>query len=267
MSPSSYTSTTVRPTNLVRAVRSEWIKYWTLASSYWIIATTVVLMVGIGALFALMMTSIPEEAAADVPPVDVSTITSGYLFGQNVVAVLGVMIASSEYTTGQIRSTFASNPTRTPVWLAKIVVTGVIAFLVGTVAIALSWLAANPILSSSDMAIDMSADHSWRMLIGAPLYLTVIALMGLGIGFLLRSTAGAITVVTILVFVLPIVTSAISLEWLQELSQYLPSNAGGLIMQADPGGDLSPWQGFGILGAWAGAALVGALIRIKATDA
>lgn len=275
----------VRPTSMWRTIRSEWLKFWTLPSSIWIIAVTIVVMVGLSALMAWGFTFDPSAAAGGPPDdgngVGVATeggedfalsslglvaISFSYSVGQIVLAVLGVMVATSEYATGQIRSTLTAVPTRLPVLVAKVVIVIVVGFTLGALAVALSWLATTPILEPHGMQLDVSEDGAWRTLFGVPLYLSAIALFSLGIGFLLRHTAGAIAAVLGILLVLPIV-GMIQIDWLQDLALYLPASAGERLVLGASDDVLTEWQGFAVLGGYVVVALVLAGVLLRRRDA
>lgn len=274
----------VRPTSMWRTIRSEWLKFWTLPSSIWIIAVTIVVMVGLSALMAWGFTFDPasaggpadggDGAAASVEggedfslsSLGLVAISFSYSVGQIVLAVLGVMVATSEYATGQIRSTLTAVPTRLPVLVAKVVIVTLVGLSLGALAVALSWLATTPILEPHGMQLDVSEEGAWRTLFGVPLYLSAIALFSLGIGFLLRHTAGAIAAVLGILLVLPIV-GMIQIDWLQDLALYLPASAGERLVMGAPDDVLTEWQGFAVLCGYVVVALLLAGVLLRRRDA
>ncbi|MGC0273641.1 ABC transporter permease [Pseudactinotalea sp. Z1739] len=273
----------VRPTSMWRTIRSEWLKFWTLPSSIWTIAVTIVVMLGLSALMAWGFTFDPTSPGgpADGGGADVTmeggedfsltslglvAISFSYSVGQIVLAVLGVMVATSEYATGQIRSTLTAVPTRLPVLVAKVVIVILVGLTLGALAVALSWLATTPILEPHGMQLDVSEEGAWRTLFGVPLYLSAIALFSLGIGFLLRHTAGAIAAVLGILLVLPIV-GMIQIDWLQDLALYLPASAGERLVMGAPDDVLTEWQGFAVLCGYVVVALVLAGVLLRRRDA
>ena len=102
-----------------------------------------------------------------------------------------------------------------------------------------------------------------RSVIGAGLYLTVLGLLALGLGTLIRHTAGGIAAVFGLIFVLPGIVAALPASWSDAISKYLPSNAGLALVGAGRGGStLSPWVGFAVFCAYAAAALGAAAVML-----
>jgi hypothetical protein len=106
-----------------------------------------------------------------------------------------------------------------------------------------------------------------RAVIGAALYLTLIGLFGLGLGAILRNTAGGISAVAASLFVLPALTTLLPSSWGNAVSPYFPSSAGGAIMQVGHHAHtLAPWTGFGVLAAFVAATLGVAAVRLRRRD-
>lgn len=257
-------------------LRSEWIKFTAVRSTPWILAVTVVVMVGIAAISAWSFTFLldnPEETggAAVLPPdldLGAQSAIAGYVMAQIVVAVLGVMVITGEYSTGQIRSSIAAVPTRLPVLAAKAVVVGLASFLTGAIGVALSSLVTVPFLSSYDAGVDLGRDGVLLTLLGAPLYLVAVALFGLGVGTMLRHTAGGIAVAVVLFFILPLIWQSLTPDFFQDTTPFLPSIAGARLMEgASADAVLSPWQGYAVMLAWSAVALVGAAVLLRRRDA
>lgn len=242
-------------------LRSEWIKFRTLRSTWWTLGITVVVMVGFSLMFAAVMSSMqsagatPEEAGmGSADGVGITVITVGYTFAQLAVAVLGALTVTGEYSTGMIRSTLSAVPSRLPALAAKMIVVGVVTAVTTVVAVGLSWLVTYPILSGKDMTVDFSSADDQRALIGVVLYLTTVALFSVAVGVLLRSSAGAIftlvAVFFVLSMVLGIVMGVTGADWVQTLYNSLPASAGEQIVL---GGNMSgsdtiaPWPGLSLI--------------------
>ena len=103
-----------------------------------------------------------------------------------------------------------------------------------------------------------------RALLGAALYLTVVGLFGLGLGAIVRNTAGGIAAFVAIMFVLPPLMNVLPASWNNAASPYLPLAAGEAIMSVTPGNHLSPWVGLALFGGYAAAALaVGAVVLVR----
>ncbi|WP_103063392.1 ABC transporter permease subunit [Actinomyces qiguomingii] len=189
-----------------RAVHAEWIKVCSLRSTWIISLIAVAITVLLGAGAAIGFAGSPELAqeAKDM-------IGTGSAFGQIVVAVLGALIITGEYTSGQIRSSLAAVPLRGRVLVAKAFVASVFAFCVGAVSVLLAWAVSAPFMHGH--AGSLTDMHYLGYVWGTGLSFVIITLMALGLGFLMRSTAGSITVVVSLMFVLSVPLSLVALKW------------------------------------------------------
>ncbi|QGH68709.1 ABC transporter permease subunit [Pseudactinotalea sp. HY158] len=266
--------------SFVGTLRSEWIKFFAVRSTGWMLVVTLVTMVGFSAMMAagmrmaagagagtdasVQMTGDPAMAGLDV---GIMSVTFSYGVAQIVIAVLGALAMTGEFSTGRIRSTFAAVPRRGQVLLAKMIVVALTAFVTSVVAVAACFGVVTAILAPVDLAPSLSADGALRSLVGVPLYLTAITLFALAIGTLLRSTPGSIAAVLGIILVLPIV-SMIPFDWVQTAAQFLPAAAGerlftGGLMDAT----LGPWQGFGVLCAWVVVLMAAGAMTLRRRDA
>ena len=224
---------------ILRSARSEWIKFWTLRST-WItsfIAIALTVLFGAGLAASLGQSEEYRDKAMNL-------ITSGLTFGQIVVAVLGALIITGEYSSGQIRSSLAAVPRRGRLLLSKAVVLSVSSFLLGSVSIFLSWAISKPFLG--EHAGSLTDSHYFGHIWGSGLVFVGIALMTLGLGFLLRSTAGAITVVVSLLFVItiPLQLAASKWEWINKVIGCLPSTVSESV--SDPFQRTTEWSAQGV---------------------
>lgn len=263
-----------------KLVRSEWIKLWTLRSTWWVVAITVLAQAGftwMGTYFTLQNVT-PEEIGIDASTVGPSFVQSGIMIGQLVISVLAVLAITGEYSTGSIRSTFSAAPRRIDAVLAKGLVVLVVAFITGALATLLSWALTAPSLGS-EYGIDLSNEIHRRVLIAMPLYLMGVALFAFAIGALLRVSAAALaTVFGVFLVVETLFGSFPNIRFLAETSPFLPSNAGYQVLSTETesidvlraASDvtvLTPWQGYGVMIAW-GVVLLGiALVLIRKRDA
>lgn len=260
-----------------RVVHAEWVKLWTLRSTYWTLGVAVLLMAGIATLAAVSTRSFPEPiegiTAGSVEIVQMY-LQPGMLLAPLPLIVLAAMTITGEYATGSIRSTFAAVPGRLPVLAAKVVVVTVVTFVTVAVAVGLSTLVAGAIVP--ELAPDWGAPHVARVVLGVVLYATGIALLGLAVGALLRNTAAAITTVIGLVLIVENVLMMISWKPLEYVRPLLPSTAGSAVTQTPeqlsdgmfgmaftPG----PWEGYAILLGWVAVLLTVAAVRLRTRDA
>ena len=139
------------------------------------------------------------------------SLIAGTTLGQIVVAVLAALVITGEYSSGQIRSSLAAVPHRGRLLWAKALVVSFVAFLLGSLSNLLSWAISAPFLG--EHAGSLTDAHYLGFFWGSGLAYAGIALMTLGLGFLLRSTAGSLTVVTVLLFVIEIPLSLMAMKW------------------------------------------------------
>jgi ABC-2 type transport system permease protein len=260
----------VLPVTQRRVTRSEWTKLFSLRSTRFSLAATVLLVIGIGLLACIVFEARwPHLSAGDkhnFHPLSVSL--AGINFAQLAIGVLGVLVITGEYSTGMIRSTLAAVPTRLPVLWAKAAVFAAVAFAISLPATVLVFLVGQAILSGEHINIALSHPGVERALIGAPLFLTAMGLFGLGLGAIIRSTAGGIAALAAIVFVLPPIVGLLPTSVANSIDPYLPSNAGGAVWTINPDpGTLAPWAGFGIFCAYVAIAIAVAAVLLVRRDA
>lgn len=266
-----------------RLVRSEWIKFRSIRSTFWCFAVIVALTVGLAALIGLNapVMGLPEGARitqeiANRQIVLLSTSSVG--FTVLVAAVLGVLIITGEYGTGQIRSTFTADPGRVGAILAKAVVLAVATFVVSAVATWIGVVLVSVFQADKGVHADLADPSVFMPILGSSVYVTLVALLAFGIGLLVRSSAGGIAIALGLLLVVPIVlqlvASLVGQQWLLDVSRFLPDQAGGQLFAyessgsqpADDGVVLNGWAGFGVLAAWVVAVGTLAIVGAKSRD-
>ena len=268
MTPATGPATVARPVTQVRVVRAEWTKLLGLRSTRWCALTAAVLIVGLGAAIAGSGTAY-HVTAADSAAEGVSTALLGVLFAQLVVGVVGVLAFSGEYGTGMIRATLAVVPARLPVLWAKVIVlvglvlpvTLLCAFADFFTAAAIESSRRGSVLSLTDLGV-------LRTVVGSSLYLTVVVIIGLALGALLRKTAAGLSVFAAVFFVIPVTVGALP-QNIRGFAPYLPSNAGGALWGSPLGSAhaLSPWTGFACLCGYAVVLTALAAWQLRRRDA
>lgn len=269
----------------LRAVHAEWLKLTSLRSSYIILTIALLGMVGVGLLSTFAVTamvsgfiaidaeqggagqqSIVEEfgiMAREVP-------AAGIVIAQFLIASLAVLQFGSEYGTRMITTTLTAVPRRITAVLAKALVVAGTAFIVGVVGALISYSVAQPLLEPHGLNYPLIADGVIRGIFSAGLFLALIAVLGLGIGAILRNSAGGIVTTLGLLTVLPIIVAIFSgmNDFLRDLSDFLPASAGMDMVAIRTAQDhLTQTQGGLVVLAWAAVALAGALFSVKRRDA
>jgi hypothetical protein len=144
---------------------------------------------------------------------------------------------------------------------------GAVAFLVSLPAVFIVFFAGQAILSGQHIDVAFSHPGVVRALFGAALYLTVMGLFGLGVGAIVRSTAGGISALAGVVFVLPPIISLLPSSVSDSVSPYLPSNAGGAVWTIHPDPNtLAPWAGLAVFCAYAAVAIAVAAVLMVRRD-
>jgi ABC-2 type transport system permease protein len=250
-----------------RVIRAEWIKFTTLRSTWILLAVTVLLTAGLPILFASVFGTLPANRRAQVAQGGLDGIVfNGLSLAQLIIGVLAVLFLSSEYTTGMIRSTMTAVPTRLPVLAAKALILAVVSYVTTTVSVFLAYAVAGPILAGYGPGISLTGDVVRSYLL-AGVYVAGIALIGLALAELVRNSAGGITSLAGLIFVLPIVFQLIPVDFFTEVGKYLPGSAGRHLYAATVASDeLTQVQGGLVLAAWVGILMVGAAVSMKRRD-
>jgi ABC-2 type transport system permease protein len=222
--------------------RSEWIKLCTVRSTYWTLLLTVVGMAGFGALLTAAYARHYSAAARRAfDPAAYSL--SGFFLAQLAISVLGVTFITSEYATGSIRSTFTAAPQRVCVLAAKTAGFGAVAAATGIVSSFAAFFTGQALLAGKGIGTTIGGPGSLRSVIGAGLYLAVLGLLALGLGTLIRRTAGGIAAIVGLVIILPVLVQGLPSAWQAAISRYLPSAAGQAVIgrtKFTPPGQLLP---------------------------
>ncbi|MEV1286152.1 ABC transporter permease [Micromonospora sp. NPDC049679] len=251
-----------------RVLASEWIKLRSLRSTVYTLLAAIVMTVGAGLLLSAFMASQVAQPDPQHPVQFDPTGASlrGVFLAQLAIGVLGVLLVTGEYSTGMIRATLSAVPTRLPVLWAKAGVFSVVSAVLMTAASFTAFLGGQAILGTHGTTL--AATGVARAVIGAGLYLTVVGLLGVGLGFIIRNTAGAIATLFGLLLILPTLAEVLPSSWAKHVVPYLPSNAGQAVMAVQQApGDPAPWTGFGVFCAYAAATIIAAGILLKRRDA
>jgi ABC-type transport system involved in multi-copper enzyme maturation permease subunit len=193
----------------------------------------------------------------------------GLHLSQAAVGLLGVLAVTSEYSSGMIRATLAAVPQRRLLLTAKNLVLTATAAATGITACLAAYLVFQAFLPVGDALRTTLADPGvLRAVAGAGLYLTVLGLLGFGLGTIFRSSAGAGAVLFGVLSVPTLLVALLPESWQATLGPYLPMNAGDGIYTVRPEAHmLQPWTGFGVFCLYAAAALAAGFILIGRRDA
>ena len=265
--------TTVTTTPGVRTrdvLASEWIKLRTVRSTYLTLLSAAVAAVGVGYLVAhadaTHWPSMNPAARAAFDPVADSF--SGLGLAQLAFGVIGVLAISSEYATGLIRTTFAAVPGRRAVLAAKAAVVGAVTLLTGELVAFATFFAGQQALSARHLDVTLAHPGALRGVLAAGFYLAVTAWVGLGLGAVIRHTAGAISAMIAVVFLVPTIIHALPAPWDTRIGRYtLDGAAHQMIAQHPQPGYLSAGPSFLVCAAYVVAAIAVAAVLITRRDA
>ncbi len=255
----------------LRVVRSEWTKLWSLRSTRWTLLAAVMAMAGLGPLAAsLQMSRWSQLRLAERLRFDsVNTGVAGYHLAQLAIGVLGVLVISGEYSTGMIRASLMAVPRRLPVLWGKIIVFAAVTFVLMLAATLVSFPIVQSIVAQRHLQHSLSSPGALRTVFGAALFMTVLGIMCVGLGGLVRNTAGGIATFVFLLYVLPGISAILPSSVDNTISPYFPLNAGTTVASHtfDNSNHLGPWAGFALFCGYAALAVGGAAVVLLRHDA
>lgn len=237
---------------------SEWTKLRTIRSTYWSILAAVVLGIGLGAAIAAANAhAYPQLSPQDKATFDPTSLsTAGLFFSQLALGVVAIMTMTAEYSTGTIRATLCAVPQRGYVLAAKSLLVAVISFVVATAVAFAAFFIGQAIFSGRHLQVTLGDPGVLRAVIGGGLYMVGLALFAIGLATIIRHTAGAITILVALVFVLPAVSNAFPQSWQHDVFRYFPANAGGAVTSVvRTSTSLGPWTGLAVFAVWVALSL------------
>jgi ABC-2 type transport system permease protein len=250
-------------------LQSEWTKIRSVRSTVWTLALAFLVTVALGAIISAVFNSQWSSMSASDQATFDPTNTSffGMTLGQLALIVFGVLVISSEYSTGMIRTSLAAVPQRGHFYAAKVAVAGLLALVVGMVTSFVTFFLGQSLLGSHHASI--SDPGVLRAVFGAGLYMTLIVLFCVGTAAMLRSPMLGLGILMPFFFLVsPILTAVPKVK---SVARYFPDQAGQKIIQVVPDSDshtsYGPWGGIGIMAIWVAAVLIGGYVVLKRRDA
>lgn len=200
---------------------SEWIKLTTLRSTYISLGLGVTVSIAMTALVSLAVGSIDEESVAGFGPIMFSLV--GNLFALTISAVFGVMVVAGEYSSGMSRLTLTATPRRGRVLLAKLALLTPVMLVFGLVTSLGMFLVGQMVFEASGLPVtDLGDPDARRAVLGNAALMPVFPVIGLALGVLLRSTAGAITSVLALLWLPAFLVEFFPLWWREHVFSLFP---------------------------------------------
>jgi uncharacterized integral membrane protein len=255
-----------RPVTFARVVKSEWVKFRSLRSNWAVLGGAVAGMVLIALLIAYNTRHItPNIQANDLAA---SSPLQGWYLGMYLIGALGVLVVTGEYGSGMIRSTLTAVPRRLPVLLAKLVVFVVVTAIAMIAASFVAFLAAEAFIAHYRHGFSLGDPGVVRVVIGTGVFLTLLGMFGSGLGWIIRSTPGALVTYFALLVALPVVFATFLGGWGKTVAEYFPFYAGSSFVQTfrDPN-SLAPWPGLFVVMLWVVATLTIGAVVLRRRDA
>ncbi len=261
---SSTTSSPV-PSHAERArdlLLSEWTKARSVRSTYWILIIAAVTAVGGSALVA---TTTAHSGHSPFDPL-ASVFVAWLEYPVLAVGILGVLAFSSEYSSGQIRTTFTAVPQRRAVLAAKATTVGLLTLCFGELLAFASFFLSQAVLSDHHRGLSLAQPRVAGAVLAAGFSLFAIAMVGVGLGAIIRHTAGAVAALPAVIY-LPLVALSLPSPWNERIARFtLLGAASQVVSLHSRAGLLSPGLSMLILAAWPAAALLVAAIVITRRD-
>jgi ABC-2 type transport system permease protein len=250
-------------------VRSELCKLGSVRSTYWTLLAAAAFNVGLAALLAIVLPG--QLSRSDKATLDTVRVSLGGIhLSQVAFGVLGVLVITSEYATGTIRATLSAVPERRLLLAAKLIVLAGVALGIGTLSSFAAYFVFQAVVTDENLRSSLGDPGVLRALTGGGLFVTALGLLGLGLGAITRSSAGAIAALFSLLFVPPVLLELLPHSWKTTIGPYAPMEAGAQIYSVSAHGGvdpLAPWAGFGVFGAYAVIALAAGFVLITRRDA
>jgi ABC-2 type transport system permease protein len=249
--------------------RMEWLKLRSVRSTAWVVLVFAAGMIGLAILVMAHQhwaTMAPADRASFDPTNDSF---AGLAIGQLALGVLGALVITTEFSSGMIRATLAAVPRRPLLLAAKAAVLGAVALVVGEVF-------AFAAFAVGQMALHAPAPHATlgqpgvlRAVLLAGAYPALIALTALGLGAVIRHTAGAISAVVGILFVLPLILVPLGTSIQDTVGPFMPMliAENSLTAVKPVAHSLSPWAGLGMLCLYAAVALAAGTWALARRDA
>ena len=257
-------------------LRSEFTKIRSVRSTYWTLLMLLAVSVGIGAAISAVSASgwstTPPAARTPLDATQLS-IAGLLVLGQLVIVVLGALVLTAEYSTGMIRTSLIAMPRRIVLYVAKAVAFAAVALVVSLVTAFIAFYLGQSLLASTHQSATLAGPGVLRAVIGSALYITLCGLFAFAAAAIIRNTAGTITAMIGLLFVIPVLVNLLPHSWGNDLVRWLPSSTGraisATVWEAGPQNShlFSPWGQFTVFAVCTAVLLVVGGILFRKRDA
>jgi ABC-2 type transport system permease protein len=250
---------------LPSTVRSELTKILSVRSTYWTLLAFVAASIGWAVLDCAGIASHGIGGGFNATE---ASLTGQVALGELIIVVLGALVITSEYSTGMIRTSLAAAPRRGVLYAAKAIVFGAVTLTISLVTSFVDFFVGQAILSGKHDNTTLGAPGVLRSIFLSAAIVMVFGLLAYGAGAIIRHTAGAITAILGVIFLIPLLAQALPNAWFADLMRWLPGG-GALEPIARSAPPLSPhlfsaWGEFAVFSGYAAVLLaVGAWLFIR----
>ncbi|MEO3751499.1 ABC transporter permease [Streptomyces sp. B6B3] len=244
---------------------AEWTKIRTLRSTLLTPVFAVLVTVGLTVVSCASVRAELDDGgdrlSDDFHPVDSGFV--GLQIGLLALVAFAALLVTGEYGSGMIRTSFAAVPDRRLFYAGKLLAVTAVVLPASLLSVGVSYPVSQAILGPHGVPLGEGA--SWRAVLGAPLYVTLLCLLAVGVAALLRTTARTLSLLLGALFALSPLANA--LPGVREVARFLPDHAGAQVMTVGRADEvIGPWYGLGILAAWTVALVLGGLLAVRRRD-
>ena len=259
-----------RPASPPLAVRArdllacEWTKLRSVRSTYWTLLIAILAPIAVSALLAFALTAGRKQSPALADPMLPGFVSLEYAV--LAVSTLGVLVFTAEYSSGLAATTFAAMPRRWAVLTAKATVTGVVTLITGDAASLTSFFIVQAIMARKHIGVSLAHPGAAGAVAAEGALLMVCALLGVGVGAMIRHTAGGVAALVGLIF-LPAILGVLPAPWNDRIDRFMLFYAAHQVVTLHPDPSLlSPGLSLIVVLAWPAAALAGAAVVLGRRD-
>jgi ABC-2 type transport system permease protein len=248
-----------------RAIAAEWIKLRSLRSTWNTLGCLFFVGLGITILSSNAAQHAYAEAGSAWDPTKHSLTT--YIVAQLIVGVLGILVVTSEFATGLMRTTMTATPRRHRVLAAKVVTAAAVAVVAGQTMMVAAFLIGQSLLGRKGVPNAGLGDPGvLRAVFAGGLYLTLIALLAVGLGAIAKATAGALATLVGIVFLVPALAGLFP-SWMRGVFDFWPTLGAAAALGTVPDPDFPhPWWNLAGLAAGVAGVLVAAFVVVRRRD-
>ncbi|MEV4049919.1 ABC transporter permease [Amycolatopsis sp. NPDC049688] len=250
--------------SFTHSVRSEWIKFRSLRSTWYTLAC--LFAVGLG-ITALAINAAAKDYPGDGPWDPANRSLTSYIVAQLIIGVLGILVVTAEHATGLMQTSLIATPRRHRLLAAKLVVAVAVAVVAGQVLMFAAFFVGQAVLAGHGVPHARLGDPGvLPAVLGGGLYLAAIALLAAGLGTIMRATAGALATLVGIVFLVPAMAGLFP-AGLRQLFSYWPTLGAAAIFKTVPDPDFPhPWLNLAGMCAGIAAVLAVAFVVFRRRD-